>query len=259
MFLKLSLMKPLHLLLLLMLLSILTLSMQAPIPQSNLYHAFADQRVIFSIPNFWNVVSNLPFAIVGIYGWLIIKKGALNQIFEIRILPYLFCFGILAVSFGSAYYHWMPNTQTLVLDRLPMTIGFMSLFTLITFDYCGDKVGKITFWLAHLIGIGSIIYWKMSEDYGVGDLRPYILVQFFPIIVILVFLFFYPKMTMYKKNLLLAISFYALAKVFEHADKNIYEATHQLISGHTIKHLLSAVAIVFLIDIFKKWKNLQKI
>lgn len=255
MFLKLSLMKPLHLLFLLLALSILVLGLQKPMPQSNFYHAFADQRAFFFIPNFWNVVSNLPFAIVGIYGLLRIKNSNYNQAIEIRLLPYLFCFGILAVSFGSAYYHWLPNTQTLVLDRLPMTIGFMSLFTLITFDYCGDKAGKITFWLAHLIGIGSIIYWKMSEDYGMGDLRPYILVQFFPIAVILIFIFAYPNKIDYKNNLLLAVLFYALAKFCEHSDKDIYISTEQLISGHTLKHLLSAVAILFLISIFKKWKS----
>jgi hypothetical protein len=39
-----------------------------PIPQDQSYHQFADQRTIFGIPNFWNVVSNLPFLAVGAAG-----------------------------------------------------------------------------------------------------------------------------------------------------------------------------------------------
>jgi hypothetical protein len=39
-----------------------------PIPQDQSYHQFADQRTMFGIPNFWNVVSNLPFLAVGAAG-----------------------------------------------------------------------------------------------------------------------------------------------------------------------------------------------
>ena len=34
-----------------------------PIPQDQSYHQFADQRALLGIPNFWNVVSNLPFIV----------------------------------------------------------------------------------------------------------------------------------------------------------------------------------------------------
>lgn len=39
-----------------------------PIYQDESYHAFADQRTILGIPNFWNVISNLGFLIVGVQG-----------------------------------------------------------------------------------------------------------------------------------------------------------------------------------------------
>src|SRR6516225_2480418 len=35
---------------------------------SQTYHQFADQRELFGIPNFWNVISNLPFVAVGAVG-----------------------------------------------------------------------------------------------------------------------------------------------------------------------------------------------
>ena len=39
-----------------------------PIPQPAAYHNFADQRVLLGVPHFWNVISNLPFASVGLLG-----------------------------------------------------------------------------------------------------------------------------------------------------------------------------------------------
>jgi predicted kinase len=38
------------------------------------------------------------------------------------------------------------------------------------------------------------------------------------------------------------IFFYALAKLFELSDHAIFDATHQLLSGHTLKHLAAALA-----------------
>src|SRR5438552_18465784 len=47
-----------------------------PIRQDPSYHSFADQREFWAIPNFWNVVSNLPFLIVGLVGsWFVAKAG----------------------------------------------------------------------------------------------------------------------------------------------------------------------------------------
>ena len=39
-----------------------------PIPQPLAYHNFADQRGWLGIPKFGEVVSNVPFAIVGLWG-----------------------------------------------------------------------------------------------------------------------------------------------------------------------------------------------
>jgi hypothetical protein len=36
-----------------------------PIVQDQNYHDFADQRTLFGIPHFWNVISNIPFIGIG--------------------------------------------------------------------------------------------------------------------------------------------------------------------------------------------------
>ena len=62
--------------------SLLGLLLLPPISQDQNYHDFADQRTILGIPHFWNVVSNLPFIVIGVAG-----SGAL-----IAILRFSCCF-----------------------------------------------------------------------------------------------------------------------------------------------------------------------
>ena len=51
-----------------MLASLLALLLLPPIVQDQNYHDFADQRTLFGIPHFWNVVSNIPFIGIGAAG-----------------------------------------------------------------------------------------------------------------------------------------------------------------------------------------------
>jgi hypothetical protein len=47
-----------------------------PIPQDLRYHEFADHRTVWGIPNFWNVVSNLPFLLVALWGLRALRSPA---------------------------------------------------------------------------------------------------------------------------------------------------------------------------------------
>ena len=44
------------------------------IPQPLSYHLFADRRSLFGIPNFGNVASNLPFAVIGVWGLVFLPR-----------------------------------------------------------------------------------------------------------------------------------------------------------------------------------------
>jgi hypothetical protein len=55
-----------------------------------------------------------------------------------------------------------------------------------------------------------------------------------------------PPMYTHSSYWLWAAGFYLLAKVEEAADKPIYKWTHQIVSGHTLKHLAAAMVPVFL-------------
>lgn len=52
------------------------------------------------------------------------------------------------------------------------------------------------------------------------------------------------------------IALYAVAKVAETFDQEIYDL-EQIVSGHTIKHLLAAVAIYLIVRMLQKRRVLQ--
>src|SRR5258708_34880540 len=85
------------------------------IPQDPAFHHFADQRTIAGLPNFWNVISNLPFAVIGLLGlWKL--RGLTDRV--------LFA-GVLLTCCGSAYYHSSPYDARLVWARFAMTVVFL--------------------------------------------------------------------------------------------------------------------------------------
>ncbi|MFT6716015.1 MAG: hypothetical protein ACJA0Q_000644 [Saprospiraceae bacterium] len=205
------------------------------------YHVFSDQEHCCKIPNFWNVISNLPFLLVGLLG---LKK--VNVSTEFKLQKQLFFIGISLVSFGSGYYHWSPNNETLVWDRLPMTIAFMALFSIIIGEFINEKAGNKSFIPLLLIGIGSVIYWVLFDD-----LKFYALVQFYPMLAIPVILIFFKS----KKHALwgywtLLIA-YIMAKIFEHFDFEVH-STILFISGHSIKHLVAAAGVYCLLYYYQQ-------
>jgi len=167
-----------------------------PITQNPAYHHFADQRRILHIANFFNVLSNLPFVIIGIMGIrLVALRQATGGLAELQAMYLVFFIGVFLTGFGSAYYHFQPDNQTLVWDRLPMTIAFMALFSAIIGEYISVQLAQKLFVPLLILGITSVIYWHLTELDGHGDLRAYLLVQFLPILLVpLILLLFESKL-----------------------------------------------------------------
>jgi hypothetical protein len=77
-----------------------------PIAQQPSYHQFADQRRVLNIANFFNVLSNLPFVIIGIMGMrLVALRHATGGLAELRPMYLTFFIGVFLTGFGSMYYH----------------------------------------------------------------------------------------------------------------------------------------------------------
>jgi len=225
---------------------------QGPIAQDISYHLFADTREIWSVPNFWNVVTNVPFVIVGLLGLYKLKfPGKLNVISDINIAYILLFFGTFLVGFGSSYYHLEPNNQTLVWDRLPMTIAFMALFSIIISEFISVRSGRALLLPLILAGILSVAYWHFSEVRGEGDLRFYLLIQFYPMLAApIILLCFCSRCThVYAYGWLLLA--YIVAKLFEHFDAEVFNVLG-VISGHSLKHLAAALGMYVLLVYYQK-------
>jgi len=203
-----------------------------PFAQDPRYHDFADQRTMAGIPNLLNVLSNAVFAVAGFFGLGRQRGVAATTLFASAIL----------VAAGSTYYHLHPNNQTLVWDRLPMTLVFMSLLALVIGDRIGPRAGQAVFGPLLVVGIGSVLWWRLS-----GDLRLYALVQFFPMLAVpLMLLLFRGRYS--AAGSCWVVGWYVLAKVFELADRQVF-AMGGVVSGHTLKHLTAGIAVVQILRI----------
>jgi len=209
--------------------AVLAALLHAPIPQDPSYHLFADARPFAGLPNFWDVFSNLPFLLVGLYG--------LSRRVKPKSPYTTLCLGVLLVSLGSAYYHYAPSNETLLWDRLPMTVAFMALFSMLLEERVTQRRTLIPLLV---VGLASAFYWTWS-----GDLRPYILVQFLPLILIPVILALYERRYLNNKLILTAFGLYVAAKLLEHYDRQVLMSFP--LSGHTLKHLVSGAATLSLV------------
>lgn len=194
-----------------------------PIRQSESYHHFADGRTFLGVPNCLNVVSNLPFAVVGIAG-LVAFKDLISRV--------LFA-GIALVAIGSAYYHLHPDTARLVWDRAPMTVAFMAILALLVQEFWSERLGRAVLLPSVCMGLFSVWWWQVS-----GDLRLYGIVQFGPMLAIGATLIVFRSRQ--DRILWLVFGLYAAAKLAEDFDVPIFDVL--AVSGHTVKHLFAGLA-----------------
>jgi Ceramidase len=206
-----------------------------PIAQKAAYHAFHDARPWLGVPNALNVLSNIPFMIIGLLGLRHVARATEESI-PVALRPaYLILFsGLLLTGFGSAYYHWAPDNHTLVWDRLPMTLAFTSLFATVLGERIDLNLGRYAAVPLAVLGLGSVVWWAAFDD-----LRPYGIVQFYPILAIPVLLWAYPPRYTASSGLIAALGCYLVAKALEDADGSIFAFGH-VVSGHTLKHLMAA-------------------
>jgi len=216
-----------------------------PIPQDPAYHRLADSRSWLGIPNALNVLSNAGFVLVGALGLGFLRdRGATARAFREpgERWPYtVFFAGLLLTGLGSAYYHWTPGNPRLAWDRLPLAITLTGLLDAVIAERVGVRAALRL--LGPLVALAalSVGYWALTEQRGVGDLRPYALVQFYPLVAVPLMIWLLPPRYTGSAGLLAAAGIYALAKLPELADAWILSTT-RVVSGHTLKHVLAAVA-----------------
>jgi hypothetical protein len=212
-----------------------------PVPQDPAYHRFADAKPFLGVPNGLNVLSNVPFLLIGGLGMALVWRRRDAFLDPAEAWPYfVFFVGVALTAFGSSYYHLEPTDGRLVWDRLPIAMAFMALFAAIIGERVAVRAGVLLLGPLMALGLGSVFYWTFTAEHGRGDLRPYFFVQGYPLVAIPLLLALFPARYTRGYDLLLGVAWYGAAKLCEVYDHAIYGLLGNAISGHTIKHLLSA-------------------
>jgi hypothetical protein len=223
-----------------------------PVWQDAAYHQFADNRTILGVPNFWNVVSNVPFLLVALWGFTALwRRGAFQDRWE-RWAYAILLAGLASVACGSGYYHWNPNDQTLFFDRLPMTIVFKSMLAITMGERLNPKAGPILLAPLLVLGVASLVVWRVT-----GDLRAYGLVQFYPMLAVPMMLILFPARYTGTAGIWAMVGLYGVAKVLELADHSIWSFAAPF-SGHPWKHLAGAAAMLSYVEAVRRRQPVEE-
>lgn len=208
------------------------------VSQPSNHHHFADTRTLIGIPYAMDVLSNLPFALWAVLGAMALSRawcGALSL--AQRICAALFFAGLLATTAASSFYHLQPDDTGLMIDRLGMTLAFAGLLGLAVAGSVSARAGLLTALTMLVLGPISIWVWATT-----GNVLPWAVAQFGGMLLVLALMALKPLPGALKLRLGAVLGFYALAKLFELADHQIFDLSGQWLSGHTLKHVLASFA-----------------
>jgi hypothetical protein len=208
-----------------------------PLRQDLAYHRFADQRVILAVPHALNVLSNLGFLLAG--AWTLARTGPAALPGWERAAAGVFGVGLLLTALGSAWYHAAPSNDTLVWDRLPLSVLFPTVLAVVIGDRVSERAGRVLLAPLALGAVASVLWWQRTDD-----LRAYALAQFVPLVLVPLMLALLPGRRP-AAPLIAGIALYALCKAAELADAGIFRLGG-VVSGHTLKHVLAAAAAAFI-------------
>jgi hypothetical protein len=205
-------------------------------------HPFVDARGWWGIPNTLDVLSNWPMLGAGLWGgWRI--RHILPRTSLVRKPAMLACAGLVLTWAGSSSYHWHPEPQTLALDRLGMAVTFAGVL--------GWAVAeRLQVVWAHRFAIFVMVAGGVSAVLPLwsGHVMPWVVLQFGGLLLV----FAHAALTLrdvpgrwtFKSPWLLVVGFYVLAKWLELQDEQVFTWTHEWVSGHTLKHLAAALALI---------------
>jgi hypothetical protein len=220
------------------------LEFASPLTQDPAYHQFADTRSLLGIPRFGDVASNLALLAGGLAGLAAVWRRAPTRSRAERGFFGVFFAAVTLTALGSAYYHWAPDSARLVWDRLPLSLVAASFPALVLADRTPiqrAQAATLGAWLA--LGPASVLLWWLGDGAGAGDLRAYTLLKLVSVLGSGLLLAILPPRHSLGRWYGIAIGLYVLASLCELADRQIFLAL-VVVSGHTLKHLLSGAAVL---------------
>lgn len=228
-----------------------------PIAQFANYHDFADKSFLLGIPHFADVISNLGFVLLALWGLARLLPSAQHPAISHGWAGYLvFLIALFFTGIGSSYYHLAPDNARLVWDRLPIALACGGLLA----GAWGDTRKRNAALPSALLAIAAVLsvgWWYVTERAGAGDLRPYLLLQALPLLLIPLWQWIHDRPGAERSAFAGALALYAVAKAAELADHPI-AATTGVVSGHTLKHLLAtAAAAVVVVSLIRRVRRVR--
>ena len=145
--------------------------------------------------------------------------------------------GLLLTAAGSVFYHLQPDALRLAADRAGMAVAFAGLIGFAVCERVSQRAGWPAAWFVLAAGLLAV-----AVFHATGNVLPWAVLQFGGMLLVFVLALARPVPGAIGFKLGWVIFFYALAKLFELSDHALYEATHHVVSGHSVKHLTAALA-----------------
>ncbi|MBK0391196.1 hypothetical protein I8E28_01215 [Ramlibacter sp. CrO1] len=224
--------------LLLAVLALAALALAGPsVAQVAQYHQFADQGLWHGVPHPGDVLSNLAFAAVGLScGLALLRAWGVLASAERALLALTAC-GLVTTCLASGWYHLAPDDVRVAVDRAGMVLAFAGVLGLAGCRV-SSRAGLALATLIIFTGPAAIASWLAT-----GDLWPWAVVQGGGAVLLLAL-----AATQHPAALPVrwawVVAAYALAKLFEVADHEVWTLTGGLVSGHSLKHLVAAWAVL---------------
>ncbi len=204
------------------------------------FHAYADRRSWFGIPHAGDVLSNLPFVVVGVVG---LRRAFAAQPLPRSLVALVFA-AIAGVGFGSGAYHADPSDATLALDWAPIVLALGWLAALVVADRVDRRAGVAAALGLPALALSSVAVWSAGGGTAGGDMRWYVAVQATLVVVValgaMVPAAAGTTAALGRGWVLAGVAAFVAARGLASRDDALLEAIG--LSGHSLKHLALGVA-----------------
>lgn len=226
-------------------LAIVAAALAPSVAQHAHHHAFADSRVLWGMPFAMDVLSNLAFAVMGLWGlWRLwgagqqdpFRRGVVPQGTQ-RHLASLFFVGLLSTAACSSWYHLGPNDAGLVADRMGMVLAFAGVLGLAVADRVSARAGGVMALAVLVLGPVAVGVWAIT-----GNVLPWVILQGGGMVLVACMAARRPIDGAWGAPLAALIAWYVVAKLLELGDHELFTLTQGLVSGHSLKHVAAAMA-----------------
>lgn len=205
----------------------------APAIAASAWHIphYVDRRDWLGVPNAGDVLSNLAFLAMGVWGLERLRGRP-----DAPVGASWFFVGLILTCLGSGFYHLDPDMpQRLIADRLGMAVAFAGFLGIAASERISERAAEAV--LVLIMAVGPLTAWVARDN-----LTPWAVVQYGGMALAVGLVAIRPRPGAIGVPLGGVIGFYVLAKLFELGDATIFEATGHIVSGHTLKHLAAALA-----------------